>query len=119
MDVSKLIDQQIASVPDWRGKLLAQIRTVVNAADPSLKEEWKWDVAVWTANGMVCAMSAFKDHVKLNFFKGASLKDPHKLLNAGMESKKHRAIDFSEGDKLKEFEIKELVREAVALNVNK
>lgn len=116
-DVSKQIETQIASYTDWRGRLLGQLRKLINETDPTLTEEWKWGVPVWTKNGMVCAISAFKDHVKINFFKGVKLKDPHKLLNAGFESKQHRAIDFSEGDKLNESEIKNLVREAVSLNV--
>jgi hypothetical protein len=71
---------------------------------------------VFTHNGMVCAISAFKDHVKINFFKGSELKDPHKLINAGLESKRNRAIDFAEGDTIDEAKLKDLIKEAVALN---
>lgn len=116
MDASKLIDKQIAGYPDWRGKLLAKLRKLINETDPKLTEEWKWDTAVWTHNRMVCAIGAFKDHVKINFFKGAELADPHKLINAGHESKKHRAIDFNEGDKINESALKDLIQAAVAHN---
>src|SRR5215468_13445 len=78
---SQRITNMIAELGDWRGKLLARLRTLIlEAAD--LTEEWKWNTAVWSNNGMICAAGAFKDHVKLNFFKGASLNDPKRLFNA-------------------------------------
>lgn len=113
---SNLIDKQIASYSDWRGEVLKKLRKTIHDADPEIVEEWKWDTAVFTHNGMVCAISGFKDHVKINFFKGAKLKNVHKLINAGLESKAHRAIDFSEGDKINDSALRDLIREAVALN---
>jgi hypothetical protein len=47
-------------------------------------------------------VGAFKGNVKMNFFQGASIPDPHKLFNAGLEAKKTRAIDFHEGDRIDE-----------------
>lgn len=116
MTPSQLIDKQIASTSDWRGKVMTQLRQLIHEADPEITEEWKWDTGVYVHGGMVCAVSAFKDHVKINFFKGAALKDPDHLFNNGLESKKHRSIDFNENDIVKEKEIKELIREAVTLN---
>ena len=113
---SKLIDKMIADLGDWRGKLLARLRELILEAGPDITEEWKWNTAVWTSNGMVCAGGAFKDHVKLNFFKGASLKDPKRLFNAGLDAKATRAIDFTENDKINEPALKTLIREAVAYN---
>jgi len=112
---SQRITNMIAELGDWRGKLLARLRTLIlEAAD--LTEEWKWNTAVWSNNGMICAAGAFKDHVKLNFFKGASLNDPKRLFNAGLDAKGTRAIDFTEGDKIDEPALKALVRAAVAYN---
>ena len=116
MNPSQLIDKQITGLADWRGELMAKLRKIVHQADPDIAEEWKWEVGVYVHDGMVCAISAFKDHVKMNFFKGAKLSDPHKLINNGLESKSHRAIDFSENDKINEADIKDLICEAVALN---
>lgn len=118
MNPSKLIDKQIADLPDWRGKLIARLRKIILKADPDIVEEWKWDTAVWSHDGLVCAVGAFKDHVKLNFFKGASLEDPNKLFNAGLEAKATRAIDFREGDAINEAHLKELVRAAVEFNTD-
>jgi hypothetical protein len=113
---SKLITNMIAELDDWRGKLLARLRKLILEAAPDLTEEWKWNTAVWTSNGLVCAAGAFKDHVKLNFFKGASLKDPKRLFNSGLDAKATRAIDFFERDKVNEPVLKALIREAVAYN---
>ncbi len=117
MNPSEHIDKQIADLGDWRGQIIAQIRTIVHEADPDIVEEWKWDTAVWSHNGLVCAAGTFKDHVKVNFFQGALLKDPHKLFNAGLDAKKTRAIDFQEGDVINESALKDLIRAAVAHNV--
>ncbi len=116
MTASERITDYILELADWRGKLLARLRTIIAEADPAIVEEWKWETPVWSHNGNVVAAGAFKDHLKLNFFKGASLKDPHKLFNAGLDAKATRAIDISEGDRLNEPALMELIRSAVAQN---
>jgi hypothetical protein len=115
---SQLITNQIAELADWRGKMLAQLRKLIHKADPDITEEWKWGTAVWSDKGLVCSAGAFTDHVKLNFFKGAALEDPKGLFNAGLKAKATRAIDFSEGDKINEPALKELIRAAVDYNMS-
>jgi hypothetical protein len=116
MNPSQLIDKQITDLGDWRGEILAQLRELIHAAAPEISEEWKWGTAVYTQKGLVCAASAFKDHAKLNFFKGASLQDPQGLFNAGLDSKALRSIDFHQGDRLQEAALQDLIRAAVAFN---
>ncbi len=117
MNPSERIDKQIADLADWRGQLLAQLRKLIHEADPGITEEWKWDTAVWSHKGNVCAIAPFKGTIKMNFFQGASLEDPHKLFNAGLDAKKTRAIDFHEGDTIDVSALKDLIRAAVAHNV--
>jgi hypothetical protein len=119
MNASERIDKRIAELDDWRGKLFAKVRTLIHEADPDIIEEWKWDTGVWSHNGLVCAVGAFKDHLKINFFKGASLEDPIGLFNAGLEAKATRAIDFYQRDSLNESALKDLIRAAVAYNTKK
>lgn len=116
MNAPDLIAKRIAELPDWRGKRLARLRKLILEAAPDITEEWKWDTPVWSHKGNVVAFGAFKDHVKLNFLKGASLKDPRGLFNAGLEAKATRAIDLHEGDKLDEAALRDLIRAAVTLN---
>jgi hypothetical protein len=115
-DPSQLISQRIAELDDWRGKMLGRLRKLIHEAAPKITEEWKWDSPVFTLNGLVCSAGAFKDHVKLNFFQGASLKDPKGLFNAGLDAKVTRSIDFRQGDKIDVAALKNLVRAAVAHN---
>ena len=115
---SQLITNQIAELDDWRGKMLARLRKLILEATLDITEEWKWDTAVWSHNGLVCSAGVFKDHVKLNFFKGASLKDPRGLFNAGLDAKATRAIDFSEDDDVDASALKELVHAAVTYNMS-
>ena len=110
------ISAYISDVGGWRGELLAELRSIIRSAAPELQEEWKWAVPVWSYSGNVAAAAAFADHVKLNFFKGASLEDPHGLFNAGLDAKATRAIDFREGDEVLREALSDLVRRATILN---
>jgi hypothetical protein len=115
---SQRITDYIAGFDDWRGSMLARLRQLVLEAAPEISEEWKWDTLVWSHKGNVVAGGIFKDHVKLNFFKGALLPDPHGLFNAGLEAKTSRSIDFHEGDDIPVSALQELVRAAVAQNLS-
>ena len=117
LSASKRIDAKIASLGDWRGERLAEIRKLIHEADPEVVEEWKWmGSPVWSHAGILVVGNAHKDKVKLTFYNGAQLADPKKLFNAGLEGNKWRAIDFREGDKLDKTAFKALLREAVAYN---
>lgn len=118
--VARLIDERIATLGDWRGRLLAQVRDLIRQADPGIVEEWKWrGVPVWSHDGIVCTGETYKAVVKLTFAKGARLDDPHHLFNASLEGKVRRAIDLREGDTLNERAFKTLIGAAVALNRSK
>jgi hypothetical protein len=116
MNPSDQITAYIDALGDWRGKTVARLRAVVHAASPDLVEQWKWSTPVWSYQGHVLAVGAFQDHVKLNFFQGASLDDPSGLFNAGLDAKATRAIDLHQGDSLDEAALRDLIRAAVALN---
>jgi hypothetical protein len=116
MNASELVDKQIAELADWRGKTMARLRKIIHEADPEITEDWKWDTPVFSHDGLVLALAAFKGNVKMNFFQGASLPDSHKLFNAGLDAKKTRAIDFHENDKINKPALKDLIRAAVARN---
>src|ERR1700680_1636000 len=117
---SKRIDQLIAKLTDWRGKTFARIRKSILEADREIIEEWKWmGSPVWSHDGIIAVANAHKEKVKLTFAHGASLPDPDKLFNAGLESNARRAIDFFEGDMINERALKNLVRAAVDHNQTK
>lgn len=122
-NASQLIDERIRELGDWRGKTLGNVRRLIKQADPDIVEEWKWAKAtspgtpVWSHNGGVCTGEAYKNVVKLTFFKGASLRDPSGLFNSSLDGKVRRAIDIKEDEEIDEGALKELIREAVALNL--
>src|SRR2546427_5844109 len=122
-NASKLIDERIRELGDWRGKTLSKVRGIIREADPEVVEEWKWakqsspGTPVWAHNGGICTGEAYKNVVKLTFFKGASLNDPSGLFNSSLEGNVRRAIDIHEGDKIDEVAFKALIRAAVALNL--
>ncbi len=113
---AKLIDARIKELGDWRGKLLRRLRALVKEADPDVVEEWKWDVPVWSHDGLICTGETYKKAVKMTFAKGAALEDPAGIFNSSLEGNTRRAIDFHEGGTIDEQALKALIRAAVALN---
>ena len=119
---SEMIDQRIAELDDWRGRVLAQVRRVIVRAAPEVIEEWKWAKAtnpgtpVWSQHGGICTGEAYRNVVKLTFFSGAALSDPSHLFNSSLEGKVRRAIDIREHDTIDEVALGNLIAEAVALN---
>ena len=122
-DASTLIDERIRELGDWRGKTLSEVRGIIREADPEVVEEWKWvkptnpGTPVWSHNGGVCTGESYKNVVKLTFFKGAALNDPSGLFNSSLDGKVRRAIDINENDEINKSALKNLIREAVALNL--
>ena len=115
-EASERIDAYIAGLPDAQRSTVERLRALVHEADPGMTEEWKWDTPVFAHGGLVCAIGVFKDHLKVNFFKGASVQDPRGLFNAGLDAKATRAIDIRPGDAIDEAGLIELVQAAVARN---
>jgi hypothetical protein len=113
---SRMIDERIKELGDWRGKMLGRLRTLIKQADPDVIEEWKWNVPVWSHDGLICTGETYKSHVKMTFAKGAALEDPSGLFNSSLEGNTRRAIDLREGEKINEEALKALIRAAVALN---
>ncbi|MHB1739073.1 MAG: DUF1801 domain-containing protein [Actinomycetes bacterium] len=120
---SELLDQTIRELGDWRGETLSEVRRSILAVDPDIVEEWKWvkptspGVPVWSHHGGICTGETYKNVVKVTFFKGAALDDPEGLFNSSLGGKVRRAIDIREGDEINEEGLKNLVRQAVALNL--
>jgi len=113
---SRLIDARIRELDDWRGKTLARVRALIKQADPGVTEEWKWNVPVWSHDGIICTGETYKSAVKLTFAKGASVKDPSRLFNSSLEGNVRRAIDIHEGDEIDEDAFRTLIRAAAAVN---
>jgi len=115
---SQLIDEAIQEYAGWRGDTLARLRALIKEADPKVVEEWKWNIPVWSHDGIICTGETYKAAVKTTFAKGAALADPAGLFNSSLEGATRRAIDFREGDAMNEEAFKTLIRAAVALNIS-
>ena len=114
---SRLIDERIRELGDWRGEMLGRLRALIKEADPDVIEEWKWrGVPVWSHDGIICTGETYKSVVKMTFAKGASLDDPSGLFNSSLEGNTRRAIDVREGEKIDARALKNLIRAAVACN---
>jgi hypothetical protein len=116
VSASQLIDQRIRDLGGWRGQTLARMRALILQADPTMTEEWKWNVPVWSHDGIVCTGEAYTKVVKLTFARGARVPDPSGLFNSSLQGNTRRAIDIHEGEKVDAATFKALVRAAVAQN---
>lgn len=117
------VENKIASLGDWRGEMLRQLRSLIKDAIPDVVEECKWfkpsnptGVPVWSSCGIICTGEAYKGKVKLTFMKGAFLDDPNQLFNASLDGKQRRAIDIQEGEEVDATAFKALIRAAAELN---
>jgi hypothetical protein len=115
---SRSIDARIKELGDWRGETLARVRAIIRQADPDVVEEWKWDVPVWSHDGILCTGETYRKAVKLTFAKGASLDDPSGLFNSSLDGNTRRAIDIHDGDRIDEKALKALIRAAAAWNTS-
>jgi hypothetical protein len=113
----------LRNLADWRQQTLARMRALILEADPAMVEERKWvkktnpaGVPVFSHDGIVCTGETYKTVVKLTFAHGASLPDPARLFNAGLEGNVRRAIDIPEGATVDANAFKALVKAAVARN---
>ncbi len=117
-NASALIEEKIRELGDWRGKTLAKVRKIIHDTVPGIVEELKWrGTPVWSHGGIVCTGETYKNAVKMTFAKGAALEDPSGLFNSSLEGNVRRAIDIREGEKINEAALKDLIREAAALNL--
>jgi len=122
-DASRLIDERIRELGDWRGQTLSTVRGIIREADPDIVEEWKWvkptnpGTPVWSRNGGICTGESYRTVVKLTFFKGAALNDATGLFNSSLDGKVRRAIDIREDDEINQDALTNLIRAAVALNL--
>ena len=116
---SRMIDERISELGDWRGEMLSRLRTLIKQADPEVVEEWKWSVPVWSHDGLICTGETYKNVVKMTFARGAALEDPSGLFNSSLDGNTRRAIDFRESEKIDEKALKALIRAAVKLNASR
>lgn len=115
---SRFIDQRVRDLNDWRGEMLAQMRSLILEADPEMVEEVKWrGTPVWSHHGIICTGETYSKVVKLTFAQGAKLADPSGLFNASLDGNTRRAIDIPEGGKINAVAFKKLIKAAVALNM--
>ena len=116
MSASQAIDARIHELGDWRGKLLSRLRALITSTDSKVIEEWKWNIPVWSRDGIICTGESYKDKIKLTFAKGASVDDPKGLFNSSLDGNTRRAIDFRKGDTVDEKALKALIRSAIRVN---
>lgn len=120
MSDAEKVDQLIAGITDWRGKIFAIVRKAVLEADKEIIEEFKWrGTPLWSRDGMIAVGNAFKGKFKLTFAYGAKFADPDKLFNADFAGNTRRAIEYLEGDKVDATKLKKLVRAAIEYNHSK
>jgi hypothetical protein len=114
MSPQENLNMLVAKLDDWRGTMINQVATIVSKTNTNLIMEWKWGVPMWTYNNkLILATSAFKSHVKINFFAGAYLEDPDEFFTSGLDSKEHRSINIAQDTELPTKQLIAMIDRAV------
>ena len=93
------VDRYIAGLPEWQRRRCEELRELIHAAEPEIRETVKRKVLPYfVLDGNVCALLAAKDHVNLFLYDGAIVPDPDGIITSGHENKTARMIAFYEGD---------------------
>jgi uncharacterized protein YdeI (YjbR/CyaY-like superfamily) len=98
----------------WQAEI-AELQGILSGFD--LKEECKWGKPCYTLDGKnVVIIQGFKEYCALNFFQGALLKDPKKLLVQLGQMRAPRVMKFTSANEIatKAATIKAYLREAMA-----
>jgi uncharacterized protein YdeI (YjbR/CyaY-like superfamily) len=69
------VDAYIARSAGFAKPILKHLRAVVHQACPEVEETLKWSAPHFLYEGMLCGMSAFKEHAAFGFWKGALILD--------------------------------------------
>jgi len=114
MKKPETVAEYISSLDDWRGKMVSALRELVLEGAPEAEESIKWARPAYEYNGALCYIMAFKNHVNLGFSRGTDLSDPLGILEGSGKEMRHVKVTTLEG--ILADALKDLVREAVALN---
>ena len=64
------IDAYISKSADFAQPILRHLRRIIHAACPEVEETMKWSRPCFVHQGILCNMSAFKQHCSFGFWKG-------------------------------------------------
>lgn len=113
--VSKRIDAAYAKHSGDIKKLLDAVRAAVHESKTGLEETWKWGPGFALDGKLLIGLWGFKKHVSLVLYRGAELKDKHKLINDGFDNAHNRMVKFTEYKQFNKKKVIDLVKEAVKL----
>jgi hypothetical protein len=83
-------DLYLADQAPGNRAIVRALRGFVKRAAPGLEESVKWGNGCWLAGGAPIAyVYADRDHVQFGFIRGASLRDPGKLLQGNGQYVRH------------------------------
>jgi uncharacterized protein YdeI (YjbR/CyaY-like superfamily) len=110
------VDAFLANAKAWQPEL-KRLRAIL--LDSALTEDFKWSQPCYTFQGKnVVVIGALKESCALAFFKGALLKDPHRVLTRpGQHSQSTRWFKFASVREIAELKsvVKAYIREAIEI----
>ena len=108
-----MFSEFFASTPDAWKPVVTELRRLVQATAPALKEEMRYGMPQYTLGGpTVVYIMAASDHVNLGFYDGVDLKDPKKRLEGS--GKRLRHVKVHSVHEAKDPALRALLEEALA-----
>jgi uncharacterized protein YdeI (YjbR/CyaY-like superfamily) len=106
------VDAYIAKAPPYAKPILKHLRKVVHAACPGVQETMKWSTPHFDYNGIMCGMSAFKEHCVFGFWKGELILGGEATADPMRQFGRIHAIDDLPSERV----LAGYVKKAMALN---
>ncbi len=101
MEANTRIDnfiQDILGIDSDKGEILISLRELVLKVAPNVKEEIKYGGLVFVSNkGLFCGIFIRKNHISVEFDRGAEMQDPDNFLEGVGSYRRHLKL-FQEED---------------------
>ena len=107
------VTSYIESVDDNLKPVVLKLRKILVEASPNIKEEIKWGVPTYSLNKNICSIMAHKNHVNLQIFRGADIKDSHYLDGTG---KSMRHLKFKQQGEMNIDVINKIIAQAIKID---
>jgi hypothetical protein len=109
------LDQYLSKYDKEMGSLARDLRNMILEHVPDMDEVIKWKNLFYEKWEFVCAIVIHKDHVNLQFARGTELDDPEGILER--TGKKIRLVKINNAKEINSDKLKNMVVEAVNLNI--
>lgn len=111
------VDTYIDALPEWQQAICHEVRDLVHAADPEVRETIKRTrQPYFTLDGNICALLAAKAWVNIFLYDGGIVPDPEGIITAGHDNKTARTVAIRQGEEINAPALLDMFKQIIANN---